>query len=95
MLLNSKLSPIAGWNKDVLQGVIQERIEAACATLFAAIDALGNEFAGAQLPILVHGYDYAVPDGRGFLGGFWFLPGPWLRPGFRESISTNCKLAPI
>ena len=24
-----------------------------------------------------------VPDGRGFLGGFAFLPGPWLQPGFR------------
>lgn len=27
---------------------------------------------------------HAVPDGRGFLGGFWFLPGPWLKPGFEE-----------
>ncbi|HKD06788.1 MAG TPA: hypothetical protein VKB79_12875 [Bryobacteraceae bacterium] len=84
MLLNSKLSPITGWNKDVLQGVILDRIETAYVTLFAAIDALSNEFAGKQLPILVHGYDYPVPDGRGFLGGFWFLPGPWLQPGFRE-----------
>ncbi len=25
-----------------------------------------------------------MPDGRGFLGGWWFLPGPWLEPGFRE-----------
>jgi hypothetical protein len=25
-----------------------------------------------------------VLDGRGFLGGWWFLPGPWLEPGFRE-----------
>jgi hypothetical protein len=25
-----------------------------------------------------------VPDGRGYLGGFWVLPGPWLRPGFHQ-----------
>jgi hypothetical protein len=25
-----------------------------------------------------------VPDGRGFLGGWGPLPGPWLEPGFRE-----------
>jgi hypothetical protein len=25
-----------------------------------------------------------VADGRGFLGGFGPLPGPWLEPGFRE-----------
>jgi hypothetical protein len=32
----------------------------------------------------LHGYDYAIPDGRGFAGGAWFLPGPWLEPGFRQ-----------
>ena len=32
--------------------------------------------------MIVHGYDYPVPDGRGFLGGFGPLPGPWLKPGF-------------
>ena len=25
-----------------------------------------------------------MPDGRGVLGGTWFLPGPWLRPGFHR-----------
>jgi hypothetical protein len=39
---------------------------------------------GRPLPIVTHGYDYAVPDGRGFMGGFAFLPGPWLDPGFRR-----------
>jgi hypothetical protein len=38
----------------------------------------------AEIPILIHGYDYPVPDGRGFLGGWWILPGPWLEPGFRQ-----------
>ena len=33
---------------------------------------------------MVHGYDYPVPDGRGFLGGWGRLPGPWLEPGFRR-----------
>ena len=36
------------------------------------------------MPIVIHGYDYPVPDGRGYLGGFWVLPGPWLSPGFRK-----------
>jgi phospholipase/lecithinase/hemolysin len=33
---------------------------------------------------VVHGYDHAIPDGRGYLGGGWLLPGPWLEPGFRR-----------
>jgi lysophospholipase L1-like esterase len=34
--------------------------------------------------VFVHGYDYPVPDGRGYAGGSWILPGPWLEPGFRR-----------
>ena len=35
-------------------------------------------------PVIVHGYGHPVPDGRGVLGGWGPLPGPWLEPGFRE-----------
>ena len=35
-----------------------------------------------DLPIVIHGYAPPVPDGRPYLFG-WFLPGPWLQPGFR------------
>jgi hypothetical protein len=84
MLLNNKNSPIKGWNTDVLKGVIEDRIAAAYVVMFNGIDRLSNQYANRTLPILVHGYDYPVPDGRGFLGGWGPLPGPWLQPGFRE-----------
>jgi hypothetical protein len=45
---------------------------------------ISEERLNRKLPIVVHGYDYPVPDGRGFAGGWWVLPGPWLEPGFRE-----------
>jgi len=38
--------------------------------------------------ILVHCYDYPVPEGGDFLGG-WPFPGPWLDSGIREK---NFKL---
>jgi hypothetical protein len=45
--------------------------------------------------VLVHGYDYPVPDGRGFLWG-WPFPGPWLQPGLREKgfedLAANAAL---
>lgn len=43
------------------------------------------------MPIVIHGYAYAVPDGRGFLGGGWILPGPWLRPGFLQKGHTDLQ----
>lgn len=84
MLLNHKASAIAGLNDQVLTGVVDQRIRTAFITILAAITRISENWLQRPLPILVHGYDYAVPDGRGFLGGWAFLPGPWLQPGFRE-----------
>lgn len=40
----------------------------------------------AKIPIFLHGYDYAVPDGRAVIRapfGFHFV-GPWLKPAFER-----------
>jgi len=84
MLLNHARSALAGLNPRVVGGVIDERIRTAYVTILAAVTRICEEKLGKRIPILVHGYDYPVPDGRGFLGGWWLLPGPWLEPGFRE-----------
>jgi hypothetical protein len=85
MLLNNADSPIAGWDNNVVNGVLNDRIKTAYLVMISCMDRLVNERFGKSLPILVHGYDYPVPDGRGFLGAFgWYFLGPWLEPGFRE-----------
>jgi lysophospholipase L1-like esterase len=84
MLLNHARSAIAGLNDQVITGVIDQRVRLAYVTILNAITHVCRARLERALPILVHGYDYPVPDGRGFLGGWWFLPGPWLEPGFRE-----------
>jgi len=85
MLLNHARSKgIRGFNKQVVDGVIDERIRFAYITILSAVNRICEERLHKTLKILVHGYDYPVPDGRGFLGGWWLLPGPWLEPGFRE-----------
>src|SRR6185369_12581058 len=43
-----------------------------------------QKYLGRPIPIVIHGYDYALPDGRGFWGGWGPLPGPWLEPGFQR-----------
>jgi lysophospholipase L1-like esterase len=84
MLLNHAQSAIAGLNDSVVDGVVNQRIRTAYITILKAVTEICRQKAGKVLPILVHGYDYPVPDGRGFLGGWGPLPGPWLDPGFRE-----------
>lgn len=83
MLINHRLSPVPGLNAFILQGVLQERIRLAYVRILSAVTQLSTSYLGRALPILMHGYSYPVPDGRGFLGGWGPLPGPWLEPGFR------------
>jgi len=84
MLLNHRSSPVYGFNPAVLDGVIQTRIRVAYTTMLSAVTAACQSLLGATVPILLHGYDYPVADGRGFLGGWGPLPGPWLEPGFLQ-----------
>ena len=82
MLLDHAHLAAPGLNELVAQGVM-ERIRLAYITILSAITNICTERGHQDIPILVHGYDYPVPDGRGFLGGGIF-PARWLEPGFRD-----------
>ncbi len=86
MLLDHKHSPVPGLNATVLDGVIDQRIRTAYVQILSIATSVCNQLWPKQpaIPILVHGYDYPVPDGRGYIGGWGPLPGPWLEPGFRQ-----------
>lgn len=96
ILLNHAASGIPGLNESVVSGVIDQRLFDAYVTILSAVNAICNELIGHVVPVVLHGYDYPVPDGRGFGGGFGSLPGPWLEPGFRvkgyESLTTRKQL---
>jgi lysophospholipase L1-like esterase len=83
ILLNHARSPVTGLNQRVVSGIIDERVRFAYVTIISSITRICEERTRRRIPILVHGYDYPVPDGRGFWGGWSLLPGPWLEPGFR------------
>lgn len=93
MLLNNAFSPLRGWDQDIVNGVVNDRIRTAYITMISCMDSLVNDRFGKSLPILVHGYDYPVPDGRGYLGVLGhYLFGPWLAPGFREKNFDDGQL---
>ena len=84
ILLNHAASSLPPLNEDIVRGVVDVRLRAAYARIISGLTRIAESFMGRAIPIVTHGYDYPVPDGRGFLGGFWLLPGPWLKPGFQK-----------
>jgi lysophospholipase L1-like esterase len=91
ILLNHAASSLPPLNDDIVRGVIDVRLRSAYASIVSGITRIASEYLGAPIPIITHGYAYPVPDGRGFLGGWWFLPGPWLKPGFDRKGHTNVQ----
>jgi hypothetical protein len=83
MLLDHALSARPGLNDEVVAGILDRRVRDAYVTILEAVTDVTRKRTGRVVPIVVHGYAYAVPDGRGFWSGIGPLPGPWLRPGFR------------
>jgi lysophospholipase L1-like esterase len=84
IFLNHAASGLPAINEDVVRGVVDVRLRDAFAFLIAGLTEVSRAYLNRPIPILTHGYDYPVPDGRGFLGGWGPLPGPWLRPGFHR-----------
>jgi hypothetical protein len=84
MLINHANSGLPALNATVADGIIQERLRTAMASLVGVVTKLSESHFGEKPRVVLHGYDYPIPDGRGWLGGAWVLPGPWLEPGFRR-----------
>ena len=65
-------------------------------TLLTKITRKCEEHLDAPVPIFVHGYDYTVPDGRGYSPLAFPFAGPWLQPAFERmgyyNLKTNTEL---
>src|SRR5688500_10520243 len=84
VLLNHASANLGDVNESVVTGVIDERLRFAMTSVISAVTALAQQHFQKKIPVVIHGYAYPVPDGRGYASGFWILPGPWLEPGFRQ-----------
>lgn len=67
-------------NKNILKGLVAEIFAQAYTDLIGLLRFKMNQIGKPNMPIVFHGYDYAIPDGRGWGGGWGPLPGPWLDP---------------
>jgi hypothetical protein len=75
--LNNQLPHI---NASIIAGLVDEVFGQAYQDLIGLLRFKLQQIGKPDLPIIFHGYAHAIPDGRGWGGGFGPLPGPWLDP---------------
>jgi hypothetical protein len=96
IMLNHASSGLPPLNDRVAEGIIDVRLKFAMVSVISGVTALSRHYFNRAVPIILHGYGHAVPDGRGYMGGTWILPGPWLKPGFTQKgypdLVTNARL---
>jgi hypothetical protein len=95
VLLNHAEARLGDVNENVVTGIIDERLRFAMTSIVSAVTALAEQHFARTVPILLHGYGYPVPDGRGYASGFWILPGPWLEPGFRQKGYVDASMKKV
>jgi lysophospholipase L1-like esterase len=97
ILLEHAASGRGDVNPVILEEVVDQRLRAALTAWVGAAARASEKYFGRRVPVVVHGYAHAVPDGRGYAGGAGLLPGPWLAPAFdrkryEEDLSARTKL---
>ncbi|MGO9022376.1 MAG: hypothetical protein ACLQVJ_28900 [Syntrophobacteraceae bacterium] len=80
--LNNKDADLPNPNAEVLDGVVTETFLSAYKHLIEVILARAGALQIDNLHILIHGYDYPWPDGRGFT--MFNLVGPWFDEPFNK-----------
>jgi hypothetical protein len=81
----------AGWIDGQAMDGMLSRLRQALTRLVAAIR-VATHARPSPAPIFVHGYDYPVPDGRGFEFGL-IHAGPWLAPAMdRRGVPADMPL---
>lgn len=61
--------------EDMLQKIVDGRLRELLTVMLSAITTVSVASVGRKVPILIHGYDYPVPDGRGVFLNVWLKPG--------------------
>ena len=77
--VNQGLPPL---NDAIVAATINGTMRTALEQILTQMTRFCQTFLGAPVPILLHGYAYPVPDGRGLGWDVGSVAGPWLAPGF-------------
>lgn len=84
-LLNPKASGKPPLNELRVAEFIDVSLRSALVSTLTQITDMCHQWLQHEVPIVLHGYDYPVPDGRGLIGKI----GAWLYPGFSGEGYTD------
>jgi hypothetical protein len=79
--LNRASSGLPPLNDLIFSAFLEHKMRPAYITWLSALNKTCLETLGQKRPIIVHGYDFSPPDGRGY-NIFEDFAGPWIRPAF-------------
>ena len=99
---HSSLGKKSLWNDDIVNAAFHRfqtymveyvvAISLLCERYFPANGAASANTHCGRIPIIVHGYDYPVPSGKGFKFLWLFkLKGPWLKPIFDTKMHGRAE----
>lgn len=70
-LLNAAGSGKPPVDDEAVAQVVGKDLREVLVLMLSAVTAIGRKYFGRDVPIVMHGYGYPVPDGRGVLGSAW------------------------
>lgn len=94
-LLNHKNAGGDPLRMEMVNGLFNTTLKHGYRTFLGMVDAEAKS-QKRTIPVIGHGYDYAIPDGRGVINllGFHFL-GPWLAPSLNQKGYNEAEGRPI
>jgi hypothetical protein len=86
LLLNHAAGGTPDFDMQMLNALIDVRLATAIRAWITSARMLSRQVYGSDvnIPVVMHGYDYAIPDGRGYEKIGITLKGPWMRPSLVE-----------
>jgi hypothetical protein len=82
MAIHHALAKKSGINWGVIQGLFKDDVEPGFRLIIETALAAARGAGLGEIPVILHGYDYAFPDGRSAVNVIVKKIGPWMGPSF-------------
>lgn len=82
MTIHHALARKSGVNRGVIDALFKDDVEPGFRMIIETVTATARQAGLGEIPVILHGYDYAFPDGRSAVNLVVKKIGPWMGPSF-------------